>query len=39
MTDTILVAILVIAALAASVFGVLVDRGFFNRKKGDDDDA
>lgn len=39
MSDTILVAVLVVIVAAAAVFGVLVDRGFFNKKKGDGDDA
>lgn len=33
MTDTVLVVILVIVVIAAAVFGILVDRGFFNREK------
>ena len=39
MSDTILVAVLVVIVAAAAVFGVLVDRGFFNKKEGDGDDA
>ena len=40
MTDTILVVILVIIVIAAAVFGVLVDRGFFNpkNKEGENDE-